>query len=120
MTNVSIVPIATADNGFLYYAVAGSHFAQGKTVGQALDALSALFSPEESGAFVVVQSLRPDQFFTAEQQERLSSLMEHWKGLQSKQEVLPLHQQRELESLVEAELLGSAARAAAMAEAVGR
>ncbi len=120
MTNVSIVPVSTAHDQLSYFAIAGTRHAQGKTAGEALDALTAQFSPDETGAFVIVQSLRSDRFFTEEQQQRLETLMARWQTAQAQGYPFPPEDQRQLDSLVEAELLASAARAAALAETVGR
>jgi hypothetical protein len=114
------VPVSTAPDEFSYCAMAGAKHAQGKTAGEALDALTAQFPPDETSAFVVVQSLRADRYFTAEQQQRLGTLMAGWQTAQSQRQAFPPDQQRELESLIEAELSASAARTAALADAVGR
>jgi len=79
MTKVAIVPISTAHGEFSYCAIAGAKHAQGKTAGEALDALTAQFSPDETSTLLIVQSLRLDPFFTAEQQQRLTTLMAHWQ-----------------------------------------
>jgi hypothetical protein len=52
-----------------------------------------------------------DDFFTAAQQQRLSELMSKWRTARDSGGSLPLEEQSELESLVEAELLASAERA---------
>ena len=82
MTKIAIVPISTAHGESSYCAIAGAKHAQGKTAGEALDALTAQFSPDETSTLIIVQSLRPDHFFTAEQQQRLTVLMARWQGAQ--------------------------------------
>jgi hypothetical protein len=67
-----------------------------------------------------VQSLRPDRFFTAAQQQRLDALMARWRTLRDQGATLPADEHAELEALIEAELQASAARTAALADALGR
>ena len=52
MTKVAILPIATEQGALAYRAVAGEKHAQGKTAGEALDALTAqiMYHPQ-SGWF---------------------------------------------------------------------
>jgi hypothetical protein len=85
-----------------------------------LDALTAQLSADEASTLVIVQSLRPDHFFTAAQQQRLATLMARWRTARDQGGTLPVDEQTELEALVEAELRASAARAAALADALGR
>ena len=89
MTKVAIMPISTTHGEVSYCAIAGAKHAQGKTAGEALDALTAQFSPEETSTLVIVQSLRPDRFFTAEQQQRLSALMTQWQTAQDQGHPFP-------------------------------
>src|SRR5262249_21169581 len=103
-----------------YHAIAGAKHAEGKTAGEALDALTAQLSVDEASTLVIVQSLRPDDFFTASQQERLTVLMAHWRTARDQGQTLPVEEQAELEALIEAELRASAARAAALANALRR
>lgn len=110
MTKVAILPVPTAKGHATYQAVAGNRHAQGKTVGEALDAL-ALQLTEDEGSLIIVQSLRPDRFFTAYQQQRLADLMQRWRLARDQGKVLPADEQSELEALVEAELHATARRA---------
>jgi hypothetical protein len=120
MTKIAILPIPTAQGAHSYRAIAGEKHAQGKTAGEALDALTAQLSADETSTLVVVQSLRPDCFFTAAQQQRLDALMARWRTLRDQEAALPADEQAELEALIAAELQASAARAAALADALGR
>jgi hypothetical protein len=61
-----------------------------------------------------VQHRRPDEFFTAEQGQRLQELMGRWRAARDAQTALPPEEQAELDALVQAELRGAAARAAAL------
>ena len=74
MTKVAILPIPAEQGALSYRAIAGEKHAQGKTAGEALDALTAQLSADEASTLVIVQSLRPDRFFIAAQQERLTAL----------------------------------------------
>jgi hypothetical protein len=85
-----------------------------------LDALTAQLSADEVSTLIIVQSLRPDRFFTAAQQQRLDALMARWRTLRDRGAPLPADDYAELEALIAAELQASAARAAALADALGR
>ncbi len=114
MTTISIMLEGTAAGNRAYRAVAGQLQSVGKTPGEALDALTSQLSEEEASTLVVVQSLRPDQYFTAQQQQRLAELMQRWRAARDAGTALPPKEQAELDALVEAELRGAAARAAAL------
>ncbi|MEW6356147.1 MAG: hypothetical protein AB1696_07485 [Planctomycetota bacterium] len=118
MTRVAILPVPTGQGRVSYHAVAGDKQSQGRTAGEALDALTAQLPEEETGALVIVQSLRPDQFFRPEQQRRLAELMERWRIARDKGESLSSVEQTELDSLVEAELRACRDRTAQLADAV--
>ncbi len=120
MTKVAILPISTEQGDVSYHAVAGAKHAQGKTVGEALDALMTQLSQDEIDTLAIVQSFRPDAFFTADQQDRLAILMARWRVARDEGHALTQDEQIELEALVEAELQASAARAAAIADTLGR
>ena len=116
MTKVAILPIPTEKGDLSYHAVAGERQSHGRTAGEALDALTAQLSEDEVSTLVIVQSLRPDRFFNAAQQQRLAKLMERWRTVRDKGETLPTDQQAELDVLAEAELSASADRAAALSD----
>jgi len=111
MTTIVILPESVGGNSATYRAVAGKKQSSGRTAGEALDRLTAQLSDEEAGTLVIVQSLRPDQFFTAAQQQRLSELMERWRAARDAKTTLPPEEQAELEALVEAELQAATQRA---------
>ena len=114
MTKVAILPERSAKGVTVYRAVAGARQAVANTVGAALDALTAQLSPDESGTLVVVQNHRPDRFFTVEQQRRLEELMSRWRSARDAGKELSSSEQSELKSLVDAEVLASGERAAAV------
>ena len=114
MTKVAILPEPAANGGVSYRAVAGDKQSVGRTAGEALDALTTLLPPDATGTLIVVQSLRPDRFFTAEQQQRLSELMEKWQTARDQGTSLSADEQSELEGLTDAKLQASRDRAAAL------
>lgn len=120
MTRVAILPVPTEKGDISYRAVAGDKHSQGKTAGEALDALTAQLSEEEASTLVIVQSLRPDRFFNAAQQQRLAELMGRWRAARDRGETLPDDERAELEALVETELRAAAIRAAALADELRR
>src|SRR5258708_3378125 len=113
MTKVAIVPEPSVKGDTMYRAVAGTRHALAKTVGSALDALTAQLPPEESGTLVVVQNHRPDQFFTAQQQRRIEQLMNRWRAARDAGKSLSASEQGELDTLGGAEVRASGERAAA-------
>jgi len=117
MTKVAILPVSAQQGDVFYHAIAGEKHAQGKSAGEALDALTAQLSADETSTLVIVQSLRPDRFFTAAQQQRLEALMARWRTLRDQGASLPEHEQAELEALIAAELQASSERAAELADA---
>jgi hypothetical protein len=64
----------------------------------------------EFSTLLIIQSFRPDWFFSTEQQQRLSDLMNLWRTARDHRQSLPPEQQAELDSLVEAELKAATAR----------
>lgn len=120
MAKVAILPIPTKHGGIFYHAIAGDKQSQGKTAGEALDALTAQLPEDESGTLVIVQNLRPDQYFNSAQQKRLAELMDRWREARDTGQELSATDQIELSALVEAELKATAARTAALADELGR
>lgn len=119
MTRVAIFPVPTEKGDVPFRAVAGDKHSRGSTAGEALDALTVQLSEEEAGTLVIVQYLRPDRFFNAAQQRRLADLMARWRTTRDEGGNLPAAERAELEALVAAELRGSAARAATLADEPG-
>ncbi len=119
MTKIAILPIPTDQGELSYCAIGGAKHAQGKTVGEALDALTAQLSADETSTLIIVQSLRPDRFFTAAQQQRLGALMARWRTARDQGQTLPADEQADLQTRIEAELHASAVRAATLADELG-
>ena len=63
---------------------------------------------------VIVQHQRPDEFFSEQQQARLKELMLRWRSARDGGPSLAPGEQRELDSLVEAETRAAGQRAAAL------
>src|SRR5262245_26712948 len=103
MTTVTIIPEPSEQDGITYRAVAGEIQAVGNSAGAALDALTTQLGEEERGTLVIVQNQRPDRFFTAEQQARLTDLMTRWRRARDIGKALAPQEQIELEALVRAE-----------------
>jgi hypothetical protein len=116
MTTVAILPVSDASGERIYRAVAGDKQSTGKTPGEALDALTAQLEGSEFSTLLIIQSFRPDWFFSAEQQQRLSGLMNVWRTARDQGQTLPPEQQAELDSLVEAELKAATVRTAALVQ----
>ena len=114
MTTVAILPVRTASGDISYQAVAGEKRSKGKTAGEALDAMTAQLTEDESSTLAIVQNGRPDHFFSVTQQQRLKALMERWRLARDTNDQLSQDEQAELEALIDAELQASSDRAAAL------
>jgi hypothetical protein len=62
----------------------------------------------------MIPSSKPDDLFTAAQQQRLAELMALWRTARDAGTTLPAQEQAELDALVEAELRAACARSAAL------
>ncbi|MCU0493414.1 MAG: hypothetical protein MUD01_17645 [Chloroflexaceae bacterium] len=119
MTKVAILPVTTHKGNTSYHAIAGKKQSAGTTAGAALDALTEQLPADEASTLVIVQMFRPDQFFTAAQQQRLEELMTKWHSAQDNGVAFSAQEQAELEALIETELEATTRRAAALADDVG-
>lgn len=117
MTAITIVPESELIRTGGFRATAGMRHSSGNTPGEALDALSAQLSEEESGTLLVVQSMKPDRFFTVVQQQRLKELFDRWRVARDSGMPFPVEDQAELEALTMTELKASGLRAKALFEA---
>lgn len=115
MTTIAIVPDNPQASPTRFRAVAGEVQSVGATVGQALDALTAQLGGPEETTLVVVQPMRPDLFFTAAQQQRLTELLDRWRAARDGGAAFSPEEQAELDALVEAELRAATERSAALA-----
>src|SRR3990170_4162829 len=114
MSKVAILPVLTAAGSVAYHAAGGKKLSQGKTAGEALDALTAQLEADEAGTLVIVQGLQPDAYFSADQSRRLGELMSRWRAARDAGAALPAAEQTELDGLIEEEVRASARRTAAL------
>jgi len=114
MTTVAILPEHDETGETVYQAVSAGRVSIGRTAGEALDAITAGMSPEETGMLVVVQNHAPDRFFTASQRSRLRELMDRWRAARDAGQALPEPEQAELQALVDAEMEAAVLRSEAM------
>jgi hypothetical protein len=105
--------------GPAFRGVAGGNQSMGRTAGEALDALTPRLADEEADTLIIVRHLRPDRFFSAQQQRRLEELMTKWREARDAGISLTPQDQAELESLVDAELRAATERAAAISQDLG-
>jgi hypothetical protein len=110
VTTIAILP-EPLQEGMFYRAVAGQRQSVGRTPGEALDTLAGQLPEAESGTLVVVQHMRPDEFFTSQQRERLALLMERWRQARDSGNELSAEEQADLDALVAAELEATTRRA---------
>jgi hypothetical protein len=116
MTTVTIVPHTQDAGERLYRAAAGNRQSAGRTAGEALDGLIAEFGNAEDGT-IIVRTLQPDRFFTAEQRQRLADLMARWKETRdsgSSNGSLSPEEEQELQELVLREYEAAGERAEAI------
>jgi hypothetical protein len=118
MQNVSIFPVFSPEGGPSFRAVSRSGQSEGRTAGEALDAIAPSLTGN-SGTVVVIQSFSPDAFFSADQQEKLAHLMSRWREARDAGRKLPAAEQAELDALVEAELKAATARTAEVLRGLG-
>jgi len=115
MTTISVTPDSSGPTGSLYRARAGEREGVGPTVGDAVKAVTDQMGELQETTLIVVQPMKPDRFFTADQIRRLGELMARWRAARDAGTELPAAEQSELEALVRAELQGATERARAMA-----
>lgn len=117
MTTVVVLP--NNQNGMSFRAVSGEMESFGETVGQAIDALTGQMANGDTDTLVIVQRFQPDEFFSTDQQQRLSHLMQKMRDARDFNKAFSQKDQAELENLIEAELEASGRRAKKMADLVG-
>ncbi len=113
MTAVSIHTEQSEENSSCFRAVAGARESVGRTPGEALDALNSQLGESESGSLIIVQQMQSDPFFTQAQYLRMRQLLDCRITLTDLERA-------ELEQLVKDELIASAKRTQALADALGR
>lgn len=116
MNTVAILPISNASGEKSYRAISGDKQSVGKTAGQALDALTTQLGKVEFRGLLIIDNFHDDQFFTREQQQRLSELMNIWRIARDQEQELPPEIQIELDNLVNLELNAATARTTFLAQ----
>lgn len=86
-----------------FRAIAGNRQSVGRTMGEALDALTADWGDGVQEAAVLIQRFQPDQYFTAAQYDRMQELL-------ARRAALAAEERAELEALLDAELEATIAR----------
>ncbi|HZL91907.1 MAG TPA: hypothetical protein VFB96_26285 [Pirellulaceae bacterium] len=120
MDNVAIFPVIDDSRGTLFRAVSRAGQSEGRTAGEALDALrTATSQTVQSSTVVVIQPFLPDALFTAEQQSRLQELMLRWRAARDAGQTLAPDEQAELQALVDAELRAATTRSAQIVQGLG-
>jgi hypothetical protein len=114
MTAISIRPITDETGNQHYRASAGETHSTGQTPGEALDAIVAQTGQIGQEFFLLTPNFQPDRFFTAQQQQRLTTLMQEWRNALDQSQPFPEDLKLELDALVEAELLASTDRLTAL------
>lgn len=116
MTMVAVTPESDS-RPRAYRAVSGARTAVGPTIGDAFKSLADQLGEPEETTFVVIQPMRPDRFFGAEQVRRLTELMAKWRVARDSGSKFPDDEQAELDALVQAELEGTIRRSQALLDA---
>ena len=109
MPTLSVLVDSNGSAAPLYRACARGREAVGGTIGQAIDGLPKEVAEGEGLLMVLVQSFRPDKYFTAEQQKRLTELMDKSRSIT---DALSSEEEAELKALIDAELRGATERSA--------
>ena len=103
-----------------FRAVIGEKEFFGRTPGEALDALTSDVEGGESESVYVLQRCQPDEFFNAQQLQRLAQLMEKLHEAEAGNKQLSTDERTELEQLIDEELEASGKRAERMALELGK
>ena len=114
MRTVLVIP--DYQNGKNFRAISGEKESFGNTIGEAVDSLTEQLENGSDETLYVVQRFSPDEFFTAEQQKRLSELMNKLHLTQQGKQEFSTEEKAELEKLIETELEGSTRRAKKIAQ----
>jgi uncharacterized FlgJ-related protein len=115
----TVVVLPNNRNAENYRAISGKKTSFGKTIGEAIDSINEQLK-NEPNPVIFIQDFEPDEFFTAEQQQRLSELMEKLRQAQAGSYKMDAKEREELEALIDAELDGSAQRTEAMLKLLNR
>ena len=103
MTSIAMRTENSQEGTSRFRAVAGNRQSVGRTMGEALDALTADWHDDIQETAVFIQRLQPDAYFTAAQYHRMQELLTRRATLTAQERV-------ELEILIDAELDATVAR----------
>ncbi len=120
MPSIAIFPVVNDDGGQTFRAVAKTAQSEGRTAGEALDAVTPSLPPGSSGTVVVIQPMLPDTLFTAAQRIRLGQLMADWRAARDAGHSLPPSEAAELDCLVEDELAAATKRSEQFLQGLGQ
>ncbi len=118
MDSVTIFPVVDSNGSPGFRAVARVGQFDGRTAGEALDAIRSRLSPGTGSTVVVIEPFQPDALFTAAQRARLEELMSLWHAARDQGQTLSSQEQSELQELIEAELEAANARSRQIIERV--
>ncbi|HWE00808.1 MAG TPA: hypothetical protein VG326_00260 [Tepidisphaeraceae bacterium] len=114
MTKVTITAEPSGSPTRSFRAATRGRESVGSTPGAALDALAEQLDETEANMLIIVQNMRPDEFFTAAQQQQLGELLAKRRtALDTGKEMEPAEKAK-LETLIDAELDAATSRAATM------
>jgi hypothetical protein len=113
MSTIGVYPENDSRNR-VFRAVSGKRAAIGPTIGDAFKSLADEMGEPEETTLVVIQPMKPDRFFTAEQIGRLGELMAKSRVAWSSGKRLDDREEKELDDLVQAELVGMMERTKAL------
>lgn len=119
MTKVGLIREDVGGNEMTFRAVTSHRQAMGRTAGEALDALTSQLPADETDTLVIVRGLRPDQFFTEGQRQRLEQLMSSWRSARDAGTSLSAEEESELEIFIDAEVRAATLRAEALRRGLG-
>jgi predicted Zn-dependent protease with MMP-like domain len=103
MTSIAIRTDQKETGERRFRAIAGDRQSIGRTMGEALDALTAEWRDNIQETIVLIQRFQPDQYFTQAQHDRMQALL-------ARRPVLTPEERAELEDLIDAEVDATVAR----------
>lgn len=103
MTSIAIRTEESEAGKPRFRAIAGDRQSIGRTMGEALDALTADWGDDIQETAVLIQRFQPDAYFTAAQYDRMQELL-------ARRADLTAEERAELEALIDAELEATIAR----------
>ncbi|MGZ8216638.1 hypothetical protein [Methylomagnum sp.] len=105
MTAIAIRPVQKGAGEPQFRAIAGNRQTVGRTMGEALDALTAEWNDSTGETVVLIQRFQPDAYFTQAQHDRMQALL-------ARRHALSGEERQELEALIDSEVNATVARSA--------